>query len=110
MLESTITVRVTVKPNADRWDVALARVNDDKVFPITNLYHRTASEVYTKFGIKVPMPDTPVEDRLEQAKSVLRDRLAALGTSTVVSTASVQDTLLDALNQLGYEQEQTDEL
>jgi len=105
MIENTITVKVVVKPNGNQWDVALGRQVDDRIFPIINIGPCSRSEIYTKTGIRIPT-EPPTEltatERLEAAKSILRDRLANLPKSTLTLTDEVQDDYLDILNLLGY--------
>ena len=109
-METNINVRtvITETNEPNKWNVAFARINDEKLYPLFNLIKLSASEIYVKTGIKMETEYIPDETRLEDAKSLLRERLAGLGSRTIVSMVEVQDVLLDALNALGYKDDDKD--
>ena len=112
MSTNTFTARAEITEGEfGFFNVALGRLNDEKLLPLTNFKNLSPSEIYVKFGIKVDVPPPPPTEAVAAAKSVLKNALDALPNSNLVSRERVVDMLLDTLSELGYEEEEekTDE-
>lgn len=107
-MQTTFTVRADIEEvSPGKWNVALGRVVDGKLFPLTNLRDLSAAAVFTTTGIKVTVPPKRPDDPTAAAKEILREALDNLPTSGVLSRDTVVNSFLDALNELGHEGEES---
>jgi len=106
-LEAFHTIKVEVYPEeGNTWKAALVRLNNDNIIPIGNFTGLTAAEVYHKFGIKTPEAEVSKTERRAKAESILRDRLASLGSTTIITRTDHENSLLDILSALGYDNDE----
>jgi len=106
ILEALHTVKVQVSEDGDLWKAALVSVRDTGVVPIGNFSGLTSAEVFHKFGIKTPEAIISKPQRRANAESILRERLASLGTTTIVTRTDYENHMLDILNALGHNDEE----
>jgi hypothetical protein len=100
-LELNFPASVKIRGKDDSFDAVIVRRVDDKAFPVAALRNLTAAECYSRLGAKVPRPEVDPVEGLSKARKTLSDALTSLSGRTMINASEVQDTLLDAINELG---------
>lgn len=101
MNETTFTAKAIVTEGDEGlWNIALGRLEEDKLLPLINIANVTGSAVYAKTGIIVPNTTVPLGDGVEAAKSILQKGFDSLGQRSLITKDEVVDMLLDLSNTL----------
>lgn len=106
-LELSFPANVKIRGKDNNFNAIIVRKVDGKTFPVAALKNLTAAECYTRLGAVVPKEEIPAEEGLSRAKKTLSDALTAISGRAMISSAEMQDALLDAINDLGAVEEQT---
>jgi hypothetical protein len=105
-LELNFPANVKIRGKNGKYNAVVVRKIDDKTYPVAALKDLTASECYTRLGAKVPKPEVDPVEGIGKAKKTLTDALTSLSGRTMINSAEVQDTLLDAINELGLAEDE----
>lgn len=100
-LEINFPAHVKLVGKENKFSAILTRKVDGKTFPVAALKNMTAAECYTRLGVVVPKEEVDPVEGLSKAKKTLSDALTDISGRTMISSAEVQDVLLDAINELG---------
>ena len=97
----TAKAKVQKNPSGDTWDCTIERITGESTVSLTKLIGLTSADIYFKTGVKTPAEEIDETEGRGNARKILEEGIASLGSRTLVPSTEIINLFLDAMNKLG---------